>query len=59
MNTLPTYLEIPEAAKKMGLSIAEVRDRAKNKEIPAIQIGRGKKRKHYKIHRDALEGVEG
>jgi excisionase family DNA binding protein len=60
MNTqLPTYLKLEEAAEKMGLKVATVRRLAANNEIPALVKGRGKQRKHYLIHRDALEGVEG
>ena len=59
-NTLhpKTYLEIEEAAALMNLSVGEIRARAASDRIPAIKIGRGKKRIHYMIHRKALEGVE-
>lgn len=51
------YISVGEAARIMGLSEATVRQLADNKKIPAVKIGDGEKRKHYRIHRDAVGKV--
>ena len=54
---MTTYISVEEAAKKMGLSPQLVRELAKTNQIPALKKGRGTKREHYVILRDAVNGV--
>jgi excisionase family DNA binding protein len=51
-----TYLSVKEAAQALGVTQATVRNWAEEKRIPAVRIGMGSRR-HYRIHRDALNGV--
>lgn len=54
---MTTYITVEEAAKKMGIPVSAVRQLAKDNQIPAIKIGMGKLRGHYRIHRDAVNGA--
>ena len=54
---MTTYISVEEAAQKMGLSPHLVRELAKTNQIPALKKGRGTKREHYVILRDAVNGV--
>lgn len=54
---MTTYISVDEAARKMGISANLVRELAKTNKIPALKKGRGTKREHYVILRDAVNGV--